>query len=346
MAGVATWAASPAAAGPAPPAAVLAVDWSGWLAAAALCSAWGGGRGRGRPAGQARPPATPAVVFLNYRVFTHSACSPDGCPLSAPVRAAEADAVAGAAAAVALCAADAADLAALAAGGPAPPPPAPLAVVLPALRPEFAALPPPATPPLSPHRTLLLCCVRLAPEKEPGRFAEVVERLAASGALARHGVVPAVVGGGPAGDPSAAAVRARVTAACPAALILPGFLGPPALAALYERTALNFHPPAADAFGMTVVEAGSRGAPSFVADGGRVGATALLGPAGGACLADFGQPAAALAAQVDTLLADRAGLADVGARARVAAGGWDEAAAGAALEAVVVGVVGGVGEGA
>jgi hypothetical protein len=181
----------------------------------------------------------------------------------------------------------------------------------------------------------------LAPEKEPARFAAVVECLAASGALARHGIVPAVVGGGSEDDPGAAAVRARVLAAAPGALIRPGFLSPADLAAVFEATALNFHPPAADAYGMTIVEAGSRGAPSLVAEGGRVGATALLAPAGGVVLADFGAPPAALASAVDALFADRAALAAVGERAAAAARGWDEGAAGAALEAVVARVIGG-----
>jgi len=319
-------------------AAVLAVDWSGWVAAEALVRAWTAATALA--AHHPPPPPPPPIIFLNYRVFHHSACTPAGCALSAPVREAEAAAAGGAAATVALCVADAADLAALAArttaSGAAPP--AHPAVVLPALRPELASLPPPP-PSHSPARTLLLCCVRLAPEKEPGRFAAVVECLAASGALARHGIRPAVVGGGPESDAGAAALRARVVAAAPGALITPGFLAPAALAAVFEATALNFHPPAADAYGMTIVEAGSRGTPSLVAGGGRVGATALLEVGGGVCLADFSAPAADLARRVDALLADRAALAAVGARAAAAARGWDEAAAGVALEEVVAGVL-------
>ena len=39
-------------------------------------------------------------------------------------------------------------------------------------------------------RTYLTCVVRLSSEKEPERFAALVEQLAARGALARHGLVP------------------------------------------------------------------------------------------------------------------------------------------------------------
>lgn len=39
-------------------------------------------------------------------------------------------------------------------------------------------------------RTYLTCVVRLSSEKEPERFAALVEQLAARGALTRHGLVP------------------------------------------------------------------------------------------------------------------------------------------------------------
>ena len=62
----------------------------------------------------------------------------------------------------------------------------------------------------------------------------------------------------------------------------------------------------------------------------------------GACL-QVSAPVEALAAQVAALLEDRAGLASVGERATAAASGWGEAAAGEALEAVVVRALGGGG---
>lgn len=50
---------------------------------------------------------------------------------------------------------------------------------------------------------------------------------------------------------------------------------------MFAATRLNIHPCAYDAYGMTIVEAASQGAPSLVAAGGAVGATDLLryGPA-------------------------------------------------------------------
>jgi hypothetical protein len=45
---------------------------------------------------------------------------------------------------------------------------------------------------------------------------------------------------------------------------------------VFAATRLNIHPCAYDAYGMTVVEAASQGAPSLVAVGGAVGATDLL----------------------------------------------------------------------
>ena len=69
-------------------------------------------------------------------------------------------------------------------------------VLLPALRMDLAAIPlpaaalPPAAGPcrascstVAPERTLLTCCVRLSPEKDPLRFVEVVECLNAKGLL-------------------------------------------------------------------------------------------------------------------------------------------------------------------
>ena len=71
-------------------------------------------------------------------------------------------------------------------------------VLLPALRMDLAEIPLPgeALPRgmgpdraecsgVAPERTLLTCCVRLSPEKDPQRFVEVVECLAARGILER-----------------------------------------------------------------------------------------------------------------------------------------------------------------
>ncbi len=70
-------------------------------------------------------------------------------------------------------------------------------------------------------------------------------------------------------------------------------------AQVYAETALNFHPCAYDAYGMTIVEAASQGAPSVVAAGGAVGATDLLrADRGEAFLLDYSMPTEWLADQV------------------------------------------------
>ena len=73
---------------------------------------------------------------------------------------------------------------------------------------------------------------------------------------------------------------------------------PSTAAQVYVQTVLNFHPCAYDAYGMTIVEAASRGAPSVVAAGGAVGATDLLSAdRGEAFLLDFSAPTERLAEQ-------------------------------------------------
>ena len=85
---------------------------------------------------------------------------------------------------------------------------APLHVLLPALRSDMERLPAPGLGAESEEaggggglawatgRRHLACCVRLSPEKEPHRFVEVVEVMAARGSLERLGVVPAMCGAG------------------------------------------------------------------------------------------------------------------------------------------------------
>ena len=78
---------------------------------------------------------------------------------------------------------------------------------------------------------------------------------------------------------------------------------------VYAETALNFHPCAYDAYGMTIVEAASQGAPSVVAAGGAVGATALLrADREEAFVLDFSVPTERLAKQVLSSLGLEAGL--------------------------------------
>jgi len=76
----------------------------------------------------------------------------------------------------------------------------------------------------------------------------------------------------------------RLKSAAPDALIIDSFLDADALADLFQRTALNVHPPLYDTFGMSVVEAAAFGAPSLLHSGGMVGATVAVRPAHGEAL--------------------------------------------------------------
>lgn len=87
---------------------------------------------------------------------------------------------------------------------------------------------------------------------------------------------------------------------------------------------------------MTIVEAGSQGAPSLVQGGGHVGATDLLSETEGEVICcDMGATISELADQVEALLADRQRLAAVGRAAATKARSWTERANAAALAALV-----------
>ncbi|BDA42205.1 hypothetical protein COCOBI_03-0920 [Coccomyxa sp. Obi] len=176
------------------------------------------------------------------------------------------------------------------------------------------------------RRKHLTCCVRLSPEKEPERFVALVEQLAGSGALQRLGIIPLMCGS--ASGPYADGLKARLRAAVPDAVIEERFLGPADLARIFAATALNVHPPLYDAYGMTVVEAASQGAPSLVNAGGHVGAADLLSKERGEIFeADFSVPEHELAEHVEALLKEEQGrLASVGAAAAARARSWTEAA--------------------
>jgi len=181
------------------PQVALVVDWSGFAAYEALCCALaaggvGGVGGGGGGAASAQPaPLAPPLVFLNYRVFSRTAEEGEG---GEAVRCLERRAVAAAALTVALSRSDAAfiaqHLAAPCEGAAASvlPPPPPPAVLLPPLRADVRALPPPRDlgdpgdyqPPA--ERPYLTCCVRLSPEKAPDRRARAACRAARSAAAA------------------------------------------------------------------------------------------------------------------------------------------------------------------
>ncbi|KAK9803331.1 hypothetical protein WJX73_003980 [Symbiochloris irregularis] len=189
-------------------------------------------------------------------------------------------------------------------------------------------------------RIYLTCCVRLSPEKEPLRFVDLVEQLARSGALQQHQITPVLVGS--AKSAFADLVRAKLQAAWPSSLLMDKFLGPAELAELYSCTRLNFHPCTYDAYGMTIVEAASQGAPTLVDHNKDVGATDLLSPEAGEVLtADYGLPKAELARLVADLLRPESAeaLMKVGARAASKARQWTEPALGEVMTEILAGVV-------
>ena len=61
----------------------------------------------------------------------------------------------------------------------------------------------------------------------------------------------------------AVGLKGRLRAVVPDAIIEERFIGPTELAKIFSATALNVHPCLYDAYGMTIVEAASQGAPSL-----------------------------------------------------------------------------------
>mmetsp|Transcript_3963 Transcript_3963/g.11985 ORF Transcript_3963/g.11985 Transcript_3963/m.11985 type:complete len:596 (+) Transcript_3963:89-1876(+) len=128
-------------------------------------------------------------------------------------------------------------------------------------------------------RDLLTCVVRLSAEKEPERFVRLVEHLAARKAFDEgHGypenLRPVLITGRAELEGDSPLVK-RFLAAHPAAEAYP-YMTPRGLAELFGRTRLLVHPPAYDAFGMTVVEAAAFGAPSVFVPNADVGAKHAL----------------------------------------------------------------------
>ena len=91
------------------------------------------------------------------------------------------------------------------------------------------------------------------------RFVELCEALGGA-RLAALGLTPLLCGAA-SDEGYAARVRARLLAAHPSSVVIESFLGPEALGAVFARTALNVHPCAYDAYGMTLVEAAAFGCP-------------------------------------------------------------------------------------
>lgn len=183
------------------------------------------------------------------------------------------------------------------------------------------------------YRPFLTCCVRLSPEKEPHRFVELVEELASQGSLQKLGITPVMCAS--AKTPYALQLVARLQACAPNCVVHTEFLGPEQLATIYSKTRLNIHPCLYDAYGMTIVEAASQGAPSVVNGGGAVGATDLLKTPEEVYELDLAVPMPQLAHQVAQLWQDAAGLAEVGQAAARKARSWTESANAAVLLSLV-----------
>lgn len=215
-----------------------------------------------------------------------------------------------------------------------------LRVLLPALRADIASI----TPPQDSHeerRRFLLCCVRASPEKEPHRFVDLIIELDRRNVFNTLGIMPLVVGSGwnvghlmDAKEAELSTLELYAKSLCVRVLdqvacckIVDTFLSAEEMASIYAQTVLNIHPCLTDAYGMTVVEAASQGAPSLVHCGNTVGCTDLLKPECGQVIeTDMSLECHVVADFVEGLLRDRPYLAKIGRAAMSAAREWDEEA--------------------
>jgi len=249
---------------------LLAVDWHGAAAAAALRAAL-------------PSPAIP-IVYLNFRVFSTSTPLFASHPADAAFyRAMERAALAASHLTLALCRRDALALFALAAdsdpvtGAPdaddapldgrlaALPPGIPaysaafpralpaIRILLPPLRSDIATAAAAHTTcadesgdSSAPPRTLLTCAVRLSPEKGADAFAAACCTPAAEAALAARALHPFLCGS--AGDVAYAdGVRTTLARCRAGAELESAFMDTAAMTALFSRTLLNAHPAPSDA---------------------------------------------------------------------------------------------------
>jgi glycosyltransferase involved in cell wall biosynthesis len=222
----------------------------------------------------------------------------------------------------------------------------PLQVILPALRADLAAIPflPQPGGDKKLGRKYLLCCVRASPEKEPHRFVELICELERRDFFVKHGIVPLIAGAGwkinqeisisnfsSSIEKYVSDLRQQIKTHAPSCEIIETFLGPAEMARIYSQTVLNIHPPAYDAFGMTICEAASQMAPSLVAWHGHVGATDLLNPEKKEIfVTDMEDCIENLANVVENLVENRENLKIVGEAAAAVVRKWNEEANAAA----------------
>jgi glycosyltransferase involved in cell wall biosynthesis len=172
------------------------------------------------------------------------------------------------------------------------------------------------------------CIVRLSADKGASRFVDICEAMMLRDPLIweKSGVVPLMAGA--ASQPKfAAALKKRFKRVIPCGIIVDEFLRPPQLAQLLFESALNVHPALYEAWGMTIVEAGSCGVPSLIHREG-IGAEELLKPSDGASIAvDMEDTTGHVADLCAKLLTSPSGLEElrcVGRKAFFAATSWSE----------------------
>jgi glycosyltransferase involved in cell wall biosynthesis len=173
-------------------------------------------------------------------------------------------------------------------------------------------------------RMFFVCLVRLSEDKGPQRFVDVCEAMTRADANIwnRTGVVPLMAGA--ASQPEFAdALKARFKDVVPCSVVVDDFLNSTQLATILMDAVLNIHPALYEAYGMTIVEAGSCGVPSVTNNVG-IGAAQLLNPESGMSIPVDMADTEAVAKQCASLLENSVALAEVGRSAYTAATSWTE----------------------
>lgn len=302
--------------------AVLAVDWTGAAGVHAMTDS-----------ARARLIHSTPVFFLNFRVYSRMTNIPDADRDF--YHAAESDAVELAVKSgggiMGLCDADDAALRDMLRESPlihTNTASAAFRVILPMLRDEFAQIALTNRDIIldtSRRRRYFVCLVRLSEDKGPQRFVDVCEAMTHLHPQIwdRLGIVPLMAGA--ASQPTfASQLKERFTKNVPGSVVVDDFLNAQQLSQILFDAALNMHPARYEAFGMTIVEAGSCGVPTILNSDG-IGAAQLLNPANEAAIAVDIADTYAVAKKVIQLLEQPHGqLAEIGRNAYTAATSWTE----------------------
>jgi glycosyltransferase involved in cell wall biosynthesis len=173
------------------------------------------------------------------------------------------------------------------------------------------------------QRCIVTCIARLSPEKNVENFLHFVSANRAT--LDDCGFIP-LLAGSTADEEYSTRIKHDLKNLAPEAIIIDSFLSPKALAAVFTRTSLNFHPCEYDAFGMTIIEAAAFTVPSIVAANRAVGASAIVGNG-----ASFEVNLSQCCEPMPSILCNPNGLTEIGEEARKRAFSWDEEAYGKQL---------------